>query len=256
MVGNKALDPFTMMGDLQATATLALRPFGRSVIPFLRKRHISFQEEPMRFIGKTALLICGMGMAAGAMADEDLTGSFVPGFSNMASGTSVSIGWTEYDSRCLAKVPLTGACLSGERERATGEMRLTDLTAATGEIWRKDIVDHARHTTVTGYDSTLYFAFHYDAHTSAEKYLNDVLVDHPWGDISPSGTAKVWLTACSGNDWHINFQFEADPGHDDKPNWFVVNYLAPVLKQRLAGYVSQLTPGSHVEFNDGPINCG
>lgn len=167
---------------------------------------------------------------------DALSADFVP----MVEGTSASDGWTVYKRSCLVQDPITKTCIKREERQAKGSLVVGKLIRRSGSFYCWEWYDPANGGSGKAYSSSMYFQFPYRGETRAEKKINGIKVDHPWGRLRPEGRIDVSLCAGSKTNFKLNYKFRASAGHPDAPNNYMRDYVASKLKPVFADYLARV----------------
>ena len=90
--------------------------------------------------------------------------------------------------------------------------------------------------------------FDYTSQVSAKKYEAGVEVDTVWGGLHPQDIIKVWFIASEHDSFKFKFAFEAAPGHNDRPNHFVIGYITPGFKTRIRDRAKDILGLGNIEI--------
>ena len=152
---------------------------------------------------------------------EDVSYDYVDEFYRCFSGKKVGKGDTVIKKS------------TGKETIAHGTARITDLKEASGFIWmlKGGFLDPVSENTETLYRSSpMSVKFNFTAKTTARKKALGVNVDWPWKNHTVGGNMESRLYVNPGNAYTLQVKFHINPGHDDRPNNFIADYVAPKFK--------------------------
>lgn len=172
-------------------------------------------------------------------------------FEKRVVGSSASVGWTVYHRSCILHDPITNKCIRKKEDQARGSLVIDGLTNANGDFFCYQQYDPSSKTFGTAYSGHSYYNFHYNGSSSAERKVAGVVVDHPWGNINPTGKIEVWLCATPGTNFTLNYKFRSSAGHPDKPNEFMRHYVAEKLRPVLLTHLKSTLGNPNINILNG-----
>lgn len=111
----------------------------------------------------------------------------------------------------------------GDRTNASGSAKITSFVSHDGKIEKAPIFDGY------GYKAEMNLDYSFSSQTSAEKYSipGGVLIDHPWGNLHPSGVIEFHIHAGEDTNWTVTItRMTFENPAEDRPNKFIQEHVA------------------------------
>lgn len=127
----------------------------------------------------------------------------------------------------------------GDEIKARGSVRVGDFDRHEGTLKRIQVQSHTFWFT----EPYLKISFHYTSKTSAERWLwpGGLIVDHPWGNSQPEGILSGTLHMVPQEGAVLHLGATAKGGHDDRPNNFIADRVAPQTLGKLDALLEEFT---------------
>ena len=177
-------------------------------------------------------LLCVLVLPAtitfGQVSQKDITSDVKAHMEKHFVGASVSDGPTVIH-RHEPKGP-GGIKLPGWEDRAKGSASIEKLQKIDGKIQRISVPD----LDLDFVSADIKMVFSYTSQTSCERISRPggVVVDKPWGSLSPKGTITLHLRIEKQKNGKLTQGAFVEAGHGDRPNAYIRDHLASRLAVR------------------------
>ncbi|MEO3944823.1 hypothetical protein [Gorillibacterium sp. CAU 1737] len=111
----------------------------------------------------------------------------------------------------------------GNKTYASGSATISSFVSHNGKIEKAPIFDGY------GYRSEMNLNYRFDGQTSSEKYQypGRILIDHPWGNLHPSGEIEFHIHAGQDTNWTVTItRMTFENIAEDRPNKFIQEHVA------------------------------